>query len=360
MNTADKERLLELKIHVWYQVAHKLIENEDHPYILPGYEIETHKGREDKAIRLLTDAGIITKTGNKVYKVLRFEEAKELATKPIFNINWDQQILGEVHEGITLLNRLNKAGYKAIERFSKTEVLYIYFHKDEFNTIKEKNEHHDNGWDIFYLKELTVLRDKMVLKALVEIELQNNFPQYIQHFVGYDSSLIYPSVKEEFTFKKYAISSVFLNGELEGIFESYTNNTNKANAMNDAFNRTIAWVDSAGGYQEAIKIIRKQIIKDFTENFKRFAVCLYPDDSDRLASVSYSPRFKFINNHKDLFNYETLYFDPAVPALKGEEVLNLNYESNGWHRRDTLEPIDFKEEFDEPEDKGDALEEQAA
>ena len=389
MNKADQERLLELKIHVWAKVARSLLEGDEEekdPYFLYGSQIESHGGRVGRAIRLLTDAGIIAPVKLKDrdgYKVLRLEEAKALATKPVFNKRWDGQILADVkalatkpvfnkrwdgqiladvNDDIDKYPKLNTVGYKIIEKFSYTEILYIYFYKDEFDIPRDYSSGYsdkEHSWNVYYLKELTVFRNKMVLKALIEIELQDNFPQYVQHYVGYSSNLIYPSVKEEFVFKKYAISSVFLSGSLDAIFESYQNNTNKANAMNDAFNRTKAWVESVGGYPAAIKIIRNRIMNDFADRTKRFLRLL---DAEREAYMNderkdYDARFRFVRDHMDLFNYQTLYIDPE---LQGEAVLPLSLVSNGWSRNDTLKPVDFKEEFDEPENEGDALKKQAA
>lgn len=354
MNAEDKARLLELKIHVWAHVAKALLEKGDRPYTMFQSEIEFNRGRWAKALRLLNSEGILKALGKELYEILKFDEAKELATKPVFDLAWHKSILVDVYSGLTEAKTINSAGYLDMDMFSKTEILYIYFHQDEFNAIKFGYEDRNDG---FYLKELETLRNKMILKSLLEIELQNNFPQYVQHYAGYKDTAIQSDIGIEFEFKKYAMSSVFVRGEFASIYDQYKANADLANDLYDAFNKTSSWVDSVGGYPEAIKIIRKQIIQDFIVGHRRFSnyTCLdTSDNAKEYKSMSYKPMFDFVAKNKSLFSYEALYLDPA---LDGEEVQNLRYAKEegqySWNRVKALEPVKLKEEFDEPEDKGD-------
>lgn len=354
MNAEDKARLLELKIHVWAHVAKALLEKDSDPYIMFQSEIEFNRGRWAKALRLLNSEGILKHLDKERYEVLKFDEAKALATKPVFDLVWHKSVLYDVYTGLTEAKTINSAGYMDIDKFRKTDILYLYFHQDEFNSIKFGYQDRNDG---FYLKELETIRNKMILKSLLEIELQNNFPQYVRHFAGYKDTAILSDIHTEFEFKKYAMSSVFVREGFADIFEQYKEQAELANDLYEAFNKTRSWVESVGGYSEAVKIIRKQILQDFTEGHRRFSnyTCLSEiEDVKSYKSMGYDHMFDFVAKNKGLFSYEALYLDPA---LDGEEVQNLRYvkEDNqySWNRVKALESVKLKEEFDEPEDEGD-------
>jgi hypothetical protein len=351
MNAADKARLQELKLTVYGRVAKALLENEQRAYAIHSSSIESNRGRVDKAVRLLKEAGVISKgKDSDLYAIHKFEEAIELAQKPVPGKQYEN-LASEVINVADDYSNLIKVGYNPIEKFSILEILYIYFHENEFSTITCKHLH--ETWKQYCLKEHVVFNTKMILKCLVELEMFLNFPQYLQHFVGYNKDAVSAEVKENFVFDKYAISAVFLNNELDSIFKSYENNINKATAIQDSFNKITAWVTNVGGYQEAIKTIRNLIIKDFTEGFKRFKIRLENiKDPHEEADKNYKPMFMYIQNHKSLFNYEALYKDAA---LKGEEVLNLNISQYLGYYRDSVSTVDLEEFKNEPKDEGDIV-----
>lgn len=382
MNKQDQERLLELKLRVYSKIAYQLIEPDkdpddpvDHGTLFES-QIEGNKGRVNKAIKMLTEAGVVEKVKCKDqevqrYKILKFDEAEVLGVKPEFNQFWNNHI-GDVSNGMyreidtneeaiqesldivdNTHDNLKDIGYKNFREFGDAEKIYIYYHQDEFDVYTWSNEHY-TGKE-YYRKDLLTFRHKMILKCLVELELLYNFPQYLQYFSGYDSKVIRAKKETEFRFRKYAISSVFLKNELNDILDTYKKHNDEANLMREALNKTIAWVKSVGGYKEAIKIIRKQIIEDFNNGKKRFEFCLEDTKSNNTVR-EYLTRFKFIESHKELFNYETLYEDIN---LKGDVVIQLNKSSRYWGS-DDLGSVNIKEEFDEPADEGSDLEKQAA
>jgi hypothetical protein len=332
-------------------------EDED-PYTIFASTIESNRGRVKKAVRFLKDAGVIASVSKKVdheiFKILKFEESIELAVKPVFTKNWDTKLIVDVANDLQEYDELKLIGYKQLHDFTKSELLYLHWHLDEFDIQEKRNE--KRSFNFYFLKEQVTFNNKAILKCLVELELLYNFPQYIQEHVRYDTSLVYPTDHEEFVFKKYAISSVFLKGELEAIFERYENHMKKANAMLDAFNKTKAWVTSIGGYKEAIKLIRKEIINDFREGKQKYINNL---GSGKAVCIDSTAFLKLAREHLDLLNYETLYEDPE---LKGDEVFSLNINDRGYYSpyEKSLQPVELEEFENEPENEGDDLEEQAA
>ena len=346
MNKVDTERLTELKVHVWSRVAKYLLEEKkEDPYQIFDSFIESHRGRVNRALTLLKKAEVISKTKGKdknLYNILKFEESKKLSVKPTFTKNLVDTIIINVNNNSDDYKNLKRLGYKYLQNFTEAEILYIYWHLDEFNVITWKNENYIKKvyyLKVYYLKEQMTFNNKAILKSFVELELLSNFPQYIQAQVGYSDQLIRPEIELEFEFKKYAISSVFLNGELEAIFECYKEHNDNVNAMLDSFNKTKAWVANVGGYQEAIKLIRKGIIDDFSKNIKRFPM---NSGKDVLYNQDYVAIFRFINDFPKLFNYETLYGDPE---LEGEKIFNITLE-NSYYNRDNscdISPAELEE-----------------
>ena len=53
MNTIDQERLNKLKVTIWSLVAKNLLNNKIDPYEIKESDIENHRGRISKALRLL-------------------------------------------------------------------------------------------------------------------------------------------------------------------------------------------------------------------------------------------------------------------------------------------------------------------
>ena len=372
MNKLDQERLHELKLRVWAHVASQLIDPDNDPdekldnYTITDHQIETNLGRRNKAIRFLLEAGIIEKISTKReglerYKILKFKEADSISVKPEFGNYWSN-CLSDVQDSMfldiepndpqetldldinTKRETLSGIEYKSFREFNDAEKIYIYYHQDEFDVYTYDNGHYTGK--IYYRKDILTFRHKMILKCLVELEIFNNFPQYVGQYAGCNEEVIQPENIEKFTFNKYAVSSVFLKDEIASILKVYEEHKNKANKMLDAFNKTNAWVESVGGFDEALRIIRKQVIEDFRSSNKRFEknmVTFCPQ------SNSYSIIFKFVNKHLDIFNYETIYGDPA---LKGENVYP---HKCGGYGDSALNSPDIKEAFDEPEDKGSDL-----
>jgi hypothetical protein len=371
MNKQDQERLLELKLRVYAKVASQFIDPDNDPddnndsTVIYESNIEGNKGRIDKAVRMLKEAGVIEKLKSKIpdithYKVLKFDEAKALGIKPEFDLFWRNHI-GDVSNGMyreidageeaiqesldiedTTNDNLKDIGYKSFREFSDAEKIYIYYHMDEFDVYTWKREKY-TGKE-YYRKDLLTFRHKMILKCLVELELLFNFPHYLKHFSGYE--ILEASIANDYEFRKYAISSVFLKDEINDILATYEEHKNRANLMQDAFNKTVAWVKSVGGYKEAIKVIRKQIIEDFSKGKKRFELCLEDAETNGYKR-EYLTRFKFVESHIDLFNYETLYEDVS---LKGDEVCSLNF-GNRCYGSNELGSVDM-ETFNEPKDEG--------
>ena len=330
MNTADKARLEELKLRVYAKYAVKALNKED--LALTDQEIESNRGRVNKAIGLLRDANIIRPLPKELFEVMDIEDAHQYESKPLHTVKWFN-LVKDVEEVDTLLDYV-KIDYKYPERFSEPEQIYIYFHKNEFD-VKIRN-----GVSFCYRKDLVERRDKFVLKCIVEQEIKYNLPKYISMYAGTDPETIHCEDTAKFKFDKYCISTVIEQDLLEDIFKTYTEHYEKILLYQEAMDKTVRWIDSVGGFEEAIHIIRKGIIEDLSNNLVRFPKSFrYEDKGDSYFNENKDNDlgdgvFNFIKRVKDLFTYDILYAEGEMDGVAFDPDIDINLE----------------DEFDEPKE----------
>ena len=327
MNAEDTARLKELTIRVYSKYAVKCL-NKETDLVFNSYEIEKKGNREVKAVRMLKDAGIIRKvTGiDELYEIVNIEDARQYEKKPLHTDRW-WNLKKDVEEAEAFLTYM-AIDYQYIEAFTESEKIYIYFHQNEFD-VKLRNK-----TPYYYRKDLVERRDKFVLKCIVEQEIKYNLPKYIQLHAGTEPEIVREASNETFKFDKYCISTVIEQNELDAIFESYTKNYNKIQAYQKSLDKFMQWVDNVGGFEEAVRIIRKGIIEDLRKDFVRFTESFRYEDrpwNDLEDALSYIKRVK------ELFTYDILYSEGEMDG----EVFN----------RDT--DINMEAEFDEPKQEED-------
>jgi hypothetical protein len=367
MNTADKARLEELCLHVYANHAVLSI-NGKKPYFTGEAKfwredcsehniIESNKGRLPKALRLLTEANIIKKTSRKdlPYEIVDIEKARSYETKPTHCTFW-VALTEEIDEADSL-KKYRAIDYKSPEDLKESEAIYLFFHLNEFDviTLKEYNYYH--------LKETIERRDKFVLKCLVELELKYNFPKYVNLFAKTVNKVVTSVLEERYRFDKYAISTVFESNQLYDIFKTYTDNYERITSFKESLDRTLRWVNEVGGFEEAIKTMRLQIIEDLKAGKIRFKTSfensgatkssLYSDDADDDVTETAYPNhlegaMSYIEGVKHLLDYAILY---DVTVMGGEEVHPIDLH-NSWKYCGNSLSIDIKKEFDDVE-KGD-------
>ena len=113
-------------------------------------------------------------------------------------------------------------------------------------------------------------------------------------------------------------------------------------------------MNQVGGFPEAIKILRQQIIKDFREGVVRFDQCFKKDTASLNVSsfnkekdANKNPLYNalaYLKGVKDLISYDKLYGDLA---LGGEEILHVETRSDSSYKSTELN-IDLEQEFYEP------------
>jgi hypothetical protein len=335
MNAEDKARLDELALRVYALHASYSLDGMDCEF--RSRDIEHHGGRKAKAIRLLLANKIITAAStdmdkNELYKVVDMNLARPLAQKPTHSKKWIC-LESEITRAETSYD-LAAVDYEEIDHFSEPEKIYIYFHQDEFD-VKVRTQYGEKA-KYYYLKECIERRDKFVLKNIIEYELKVNFSKYVNMFAHTD--LIQTCEDQTFEFDRYCISTVFEQGDLDEIFKGYKENYEEIAAYQRSLDQTLDWVKKVGGFDEALRIMRKQIISDLLREEVRFK----RDDGEPSLNIT----FLYIRRVKHLLAYETLY---VGEEMEGELV------------KDVGSPVlNMEDGFDEPRDEGSDIEEQAA
>lgn len=157
------------------------------------------------------------------------------------------------------------------------------------------------------------------------------------------TELVCDQETQTFKFPRYCISTVFEQAELEKIFEDYKANYEEMSNFMASLNQTLKWVNDVGGFDEALRIMRKQIISDIIRQEVRFHVpksYSQFDEEYQLGRV-----FNYTKRLQHLLDYNILY---TGEEMDGEVVKNV-----GKYALDM-------EGFDEPGNEGSDIQEQAA
>lgn len=360
MNQKDKERLNELLLKIWGKVAknHRTEFDPDFdkvkdPFVLLESDIEGHKGRINKALRLLE--GYIQEEGKvktyyseeRTFRILRFEESKSLGTEPemITDLNVINKDIS-YNEGSS--DKVIKSGFKS--ELSWLEEIYIYWHKNEYLIVNES----------IYKKALLNDHFKRVMRLLVERTLKKDFPGYVQMIAPKVMALSFEETS--ITMEKPILFQEFDMETLEKKLTAYKDALELTEHRLKDINEILNIVEARGGFTEVIKEIRKQIIADFLNGYERFPQGFsdknrtplppnkrdtYKNPGDAARSKRSNYIFRIFDTHRNLVSYENLYCDPNIGCEQTEDISIIKGYS--WY---TKEISTFSEEFveDEKED----------
>lgn len=359
MNQKDKERLNELLLKIWGKVAknHRTEFDPDFdkvkdPFVLLESDIEGHKGRINKALRLLE--GYIQKEGIKeegTFRILRFEESKSLGTKPKMITTLDiinQDI--SYHEGSA--NKVITSGFNP--DLSWSEEIYVYWHKNEYLIVNEG----------IYEKALLNDHFKRVMRLLVERTLKRDFPGYVQMIAPKVMALSFEETS--ITMEKPILFQEFDMETLEKKLTAYKDALELTEHRLKDINEILNIVEARGGFKEVIKEIRKQIIADFLNEYERFPQGFsdknrnplppnikdtYKNPGDVARSKKSNYIFKLFNKYRDLVSYENFYCDPNIGDEQTKDITIYNRYS--WYNNgiSDMSKERLKEEFIEDEKK---------
>ena len=322
MNKKDIKRLEELKVWVWRNYAAKLFDGKPNADTIYDTDIEKHRGRRSKAIRLLSEAGIVSfkehvndKYHDKfLYEIHSLEESKGFTVPPNFIHDWKsfhQQIFcRDIYDDQQSFDTI---GYIPIHDLGHKELLYVYWHQDEYDIIKYER------YLLIYAKELLETRMLAMSRAIVEQHFQDDFSHKLERYLGLPENSLKqePAFSVEIrNFSAYAFrftKEAFFGDK--GFLEEYSHYGKYFEALIKNLQDLHNQVEKAGGFKVIIKNMRENSIQQLIGNAP---LNIRNETSDtgiyRYDNINFvRNRFKnpflntFILKNAAYFNYETLY-----------------------------------------------------
>ncbi|MBD3196515.1 MAG: hypothetical protein GF317_15755 [Candidatus Lokiarchaeota archaeon] len=362
MNKKDKERLEELSISIWAQLCERKIVNSDNDYgivfkdskgfYIKGEKIEPHDGRRKKALRLLSKAGVISgpeinKDKNykeEIFYINKLENAEKYGV-PV-NLDREQLIEDEISGVLNSYDNASKEHFMFISfsSLSHEERIYTYFNQHLYNIRINHNIY-------VYPKEKETKRKILLLKTIVERELNRYYPIYLNIISDIKTENKDMDVEWKFLFKNYTFLDMMNLSKLESLLDNYKKQFNFIkNQLND-LNQTEKSIKKIGGHEKAIEKIRKFIIENMLKEKDPIIETLkyryFPtiNEMTRKKDKTYKWSSKIAIAYKDLFQYDILY--------KNDTSIYM-FNINEWSWRDEeYRTFDMKEDtgYEKPKSK---------
>lgn len=338
----DRARKEELRLKIWGIVAKNLLKEEENPYLIRDTQIESHKGRFNKALRLSKDIvsfshekrseSISYRPAKKYYKVDHFDRSKDLAQYPKFLKTWQ-----EYHREITSLwvdteeDPLIGLGYRAPDELAPEEALYVYWHLQEFEWIIDPY----NKKTVYFPKVLKDTRLKAMLRAMVEDHFQMDFVRKLERYLDLPKSALKDISRFTVEVRNFAAharccSKKMYEGE-KGFLKEYKHYIKYFQALEAHLRSIIARIKAAGGYAHIVREMRKDSIRILMDESPLHVN--YESDDHKWSSPRFSgfkmhadPNMKkyvslFILRNPWFFNYNALYAnDESIQHIEEDHI----------------------------------------
>lgn len=317
----DMKRTEELKVLVWSNVARNSMGKDKINNEITIRSIESNRGRQTKAIRLLggiVSIGRIERVKGvpiQYYNVHDFNKSLSYAEKPSFDTD-----IKSLHDDIVSIARdqfeMDTIAYKVHRYMSGKESLYVYWNQDEFDIKGVKEDF------VVYPKVLLEQRTKTMLRSIVEQYFHNNYHSMVEKRL----SLSKGSLKTEdhttinvrnFTAHGYLFNEESFTGK-NGFMDEYTHFRDYFQALTKNLSHLQKVIEAAGGYAALLKEFRLESINEILSNSPMH---IFNKDYDAYNDdVFNSPYLNtFILRNSQHFNYETLYNDDLSILVINED-----------------------------------------
>lgn len=341
----DAQRLEELTIRVYGQVARNLLNNVAHPEIIKGSNIETHQGRYKKAINMLTNAGIIEYAGvdnncyqtKKKYRVLDFDtKSAQYEAAPKVRTTWK-----EFHQKIFSFNNpdtqneFDRLGFKDVSKLYDRNAIHVYWHKDEYQFLTDKRKNVPNNeiqGTYVYPVALEETRIKGILRALVEQHFQDDYHTKLERFLGIPAGTLDTDDHAYFSIRNFSAYSAHLTHDkffgTKGFMDEYRTNLKYMQAMLHNLEKFERLVQFNGGFEGVVAQMRKDSISQILEDSPLTlglttdpdVIKTYPKYSQEHKDSERKFRDTFVLRNSGYFNYDSLYdTDTSIEYLDNSE-----------------------------------------
>lgn len=276
LNTEEVNRLDELKLIIWSYHARESLQSNKKSDTIPEQTIESNRGRIGKALRLLgnyvTPCGtrtVSTSYGStrkeNAYKINNMGESQPLSKAPTFYTE-----LPDIHDcifykyNIISQFQMDTIAYKDVCYLSSNEVLYVYWHREDYQIITE-----DDTTKIYPIALLETYT-KAVLRTIIEQYFHTNFHSRIEKYLNIPENslkhndMFNPKIRNfsahgfRFTKEKYFGHNGFMS--------EYTHYRDYFEALIKSLEVFHSKIQEAGGHEAVLENTRKEIISDLIEN----------------------------------------------------------------------------------------------
>lgn len=341
MNNADEKRLEELKIIIWGTIAKQHLAGQKNPDEINQTQIESHRGRIDKALRLLgsyVSSGRAIKdtsawyTREKIiHTVNNMEESESLGKAREFT-----STIKDIHD--ELFNQdydtqfeIDTVSYVSIGDLTNEQAIYVYWHKDEYQfaegTISKSVILNETK---IYPKALLNTRMKAMMRSIIEQYFHTNFHTKIEKLLNVPTGSIKHDNHFELEIRNFAAHGHRFSMEkyfgTNGFIDEYTHYRDYFEALIKSLNTFNNIIQQAGGHAAILETSRKEIIEHLKETAPLHAFQpLKEKEYNYRRARDMEEQFKnpflntFILRNASYLNYDLLYKDDQTILYLDED-----------------------------------------
>jgi len=329
------DRLLELKLRIWGTVAVNLLNKEENPYVIPASKIESHGGRIGKAIKDL--GGLVSparsKDSSRAYQVHDFEtQSADLAVAPTFISTW-QECHDEMFSkryGINSQSDFDLVGYQIVENLSRTGVLYVYWHQDEYDIAIADDSVY------VYPIALRETHIKAMLRAIVESHYNDDYITKLEHYLSIPEGSLKRNDTYEIEVRNFSARAADLSHDrfygTNGFQEEYAHHREYLDALLHNLSKLDALIQSKGGYEHIHREMRKASMVELLEraplhiNYEDDEINSTPIGTEKYKVYKSKYPSTYLLRHSAYFDYDTLYgTDESVTYIDGGSAVENSY-----------------------------------
>jgi len=327
MNNTDAQRLEELKLKIWGTVAKQHLSGEKDPDVILQKQIENHKGRIDKALRLLgsyvsegrtlRDTSMGYTHEETIHTVINLEDSKYLGKAREF-ISGVKELHDELfNKEFSTQFEFDTIGYVTIESLTNEQAIYVYWHKDEYQfaegtiskTIISKETR-------LYPKALLDTRMKSIMRSIIEQYFHSNFHTKIEKLLKVPTGSIKHDDHFDLQIRNFSAHGHRFTMEnyfgKNGFIDEYTHYHDYFEALIKSLNRFNSIIQQAGGHAALLESYRKEIIEHLIEvaPIHAFQPC---KENRHFSKIPIKEQFEcpflsaFILKNASYLNYDLLY-----------------------------------------------------
>lgn len=319
----NQNRLTELLLIIFGKIADNFIKKKPDPYRLQTWEICNHKGRQNKALDILSSANALPESRREYtqygqgslsydYEQLFVDHAESYAEPIVFPDTPPeiQRFLADttINSFHTNKKRLDAFGYEYLDGLRNSKKIYLYYHLHEYDFRNRDIKNYRNETDLmFYPKAMQTLRTKAVLKVLMRKYCEEDILSYLNKKLGIDltgQEIPKDDNDDTFTFRfrnfarfPYTFNNHCFNKASKSYSKEHMEQTAKVNFEFERLKLAKSRIDAFGG----CKSVLEGYIKEALDNLVGKAPTLINgEDEDKDA-------LEYILDHRELITYDYIY-----------------------------------------------------